>query len=336
MPGLAVILGAGASHGCADPSRMTTINDWQPPLVGQLFLHRPTFNNVLRKYQKVSALSYDIRGRVERGESLETALRELHDAPQIEVRRQVWQVPLYLQELIGLVDSNFVREPATVYDVFVRQIDQSEFDNVLYMTVNYDRFLEAALARYYDVRFDSLDAYCHDGRKWAVVKGHGSVNWGKKLLNGMIERRDHDVQLRVEGSSLDLSSEITLFEGHETSVSGDGYYYPSLSMPMGGKEDFSCPRDHLEQAQRRLRDCKAILVIGFSGLDTHVINLLPPVSSFRRIAFVNEHRQSAWEAAQRFLKNDRTSVLPEDICFDVGFGRFVADRHLERFLSVPF
>jgi hypothetical protein len=140
--------------------------------------------------------------------------------------------------------------------------------------------------------------------------------------------------LVVEGDSLELGKDVFVFEGHDTRVSGDAYYYPALSMPMGGKEEFSCPPEHIEQAKQRLRACSALLVLGFSGFDTHVVKLFTPLSKFRRFSFVNQDRKAAWEAAQRFLGDARAGVLAEDITENVGFGRFVGDEHLERFLSI--
>ena len=158
-------------------------------------------------------------------------------------------------------------------------------------------------------------------------------HWGRRILNGDIEQRSHAVQLHVQGDDLELSDEITIFEGYDERVRGESYYYPALSVPTGGKERFSCPPVHIERAVRRLNDCSALLVVGFSGLDSHVLKLLPRLDQFKQIGFVHESHKAAQETVRRFA-GDAASLLAEDVAINMGFGRFVGQGHLRRFLNV--
>jgi len=57
----------------------------------------------------------------------------------------------------------------------------SEFDQVLFLALNYDLLLEKAITSYDDVPFDHLDSYLPRKKKWSLIKPHGSVNWGRQL-----------------------------------------------------------------------------------------------------------------------------------------------------------
>ena len=57
----------------------------------------------------------------------------------------------------------------------------SEFDQVLFLALNYDLLLERAITSYDDVPFDHLDSYLPGKKKWSLIKPHGSANWGRQL-----------------------------------------------------------------------------------------------------------------------------------------------------------
>lgn len=334
MAGLAVILGAGASFDCADADIAQIDPGWTPPLVQELFANRTTFNPILLKYPKAAALSGQIRDEVRAKRSLEDVLRDLTSAPQETVRRQVWEIPLYLQELLGEVSEHFAPGAGTRYDTLVHVIDRSKYDHVLYITVNYDRFLERALERFYDVSFDHISRYCELGRKWALVKLHGSVNWGRRLQNGIVT----DGVLKVTGPNLDLASEIVVLPGYQSAhrQRDVAFYYPSIAVPIGGKEEFACPPEHIEAMGQRLRDCSGFLYIGFSCLDSHVIKLFSTVPTFSRFEIVNGTSAFGRDAYARLAAASSafSGCVPEDVTSEFGFREFVRDGHLRKFLSV--
>jgi hypothetical protein len=303
-------------------------------LVQELFANRTTFNPILLKYPKAAALSGLIRDQV-LTRSIEDVLRELSAVPQLTVQRQVWEIPLYLQELLGEVGEYFAPGGAgTRYDTLVHLIDRSAYDSVLYITVNYDRFLERALERFYDVSFNNIYSYCEPGRKWSLVKLHGSVNWGRRLQNGSVENG----VLTIKGESLDLAGDIEVLRGHQHShrVRDVAYYYPSLAIPIGGKEEFACPAAHLQVMDRQLRECSGFIFIGFSCLDSHVINRFAQVPRFSRLEMVNGTHAFGRSAYTKLAAASPVfdGCRPEDVTTNFGFREFVRDGRLQAFLSV--
>ena len=139
---LTILIGAGASYDCAGGVTGETATDYQPPLVEQLFEPKPTFDAVLSKYTRARALSATIRSRVAAGESLEEVFRDLASESSMFLRRQYWQVPLYLQELLGEVSSHFIRSGGSHFDLLIGEAERSTYDEILYVTVGVQTFVD--------------------------------------------------------------------------------------------------------------------------------------------------------------------------------------------------
>jgi hypothetical protein len=332
MAGIAVILGAGGSFDCAQPGMAGVNMDWRPPLVHQLFESR--FTKILRKYQKVAAIQPSIQDRIDvNNENLEAVLKRLAAAPQLPIRRQFQEVPLYLQELIGEVGMHFTSGMGTRYDTLVSLIEQSSFDSALYITVNYDRLLDTALARLYDQQFNSTDDYCPSDRRWALFKLHGSVDWGKRVLNGRI-RDGYWVDLDAGESDPKLASEITVLGNHQQRQKDSiEFYYPALSVPIGGKEDFGCPPAHVDELKRRLQKCSHVLVIGFSCLDTHVVNLLRGLPSLKHMLIVNGDAEPNGRSAFNRLRTVTSNFVADEVIVPTGFGAAMRGGDIPDFCS---
>src|SRR5229473_7913679 len=119
---LTVVVGAGASHDSIanEPddtppqNRMTAIDPkYKPPLTKDLFTPQPAFNEILNMYPLASGLSEHIRTRLRRkkdggAQGLEQVLRELASSQRFETKKQVWEVPLYLQELFWTISDKYI------------------------------------------------------------------------------------------------------------------------------------------------------------------------------------------------------------------------------------
>lgn len=190
---LTIIFGAGASFDCADGNNSQLRGGYRPPLVKDLFAFRPEFNDILSKYRRAETLSDDIRDKLGRGISIESILKGYSQKNPLIRRKQYWEVPLFLQELLGEVSRRYVINGVTRFETLINAVIDSPYQRVMFVTVNYDLFLERALERITGVIFEDLRAYFPPSQKWSLVKLHGSVTWGKQLLNqpqGPISRID--------------------------------------------------------------------------------------------------------------------------------------------------
>lgn len=329
-----MILGAGASFDCADIHSGGVNVEYRPPLVRNLFEDNSAFNPILAKYPKVSALAGMLRNRLASGEGLEDVLREFSQVTELPRRKQYRQVPLYLQELLGEVGEHFIGSGGTAYNQLVWDLEGSKYERIIYVTLNYDLFLERALETLYDVTFDSMEAYTNYPR-WTLVKPHGSVLWGREVLNAKPVTGTAAQVLDVVDEDLRLADEITILKTHhDVGRLGNGrIFYPALSIPEGGKELFSCPPSHLETLTAVLPNCQDFLVIGFSGLDTHVLRLLKTVRAVNNFAIVNGSGQAAAETLGRFAQQN--GLFNRGVCLasDSGFTAFLEQRHFKTFLE---
>ena len=334
MGGLAIVLGAGASHDCHDPRGFSN-DDYRPPLVKDLFASRPRFNQVLAKYELAARVAPDLRDRLSAKESIEDILAE-YFAPSVSphLRRMYWEIPLYLQELFGTISEDYAGGFGTLYDTLVQRIERAGLQNVVYITVNYDRFIDRALQGVYGCGFNSLDVHCGQ-KNWMLAKLHGSVDWGQKLNN--YKAPAAPASFDIEGNALDLGP-IQYMKGHTQPARGDArtgvYLYPAISTPTSGKQRFTCPDGHVETLKRRLRDCSSLLVIGFSGLDDHVLSLLAEhMPAPKLLAIVNGGMTPGRETFGRLSRHYRSAHdIPEDVVRDAGFSSFVQNG-LTAFLS---
>ncbi len=253
------------------------------------------------------------------------------------MKKQYWEIPLYLQELLGEVSAGYVRTGGTKFDTLVNAITRSPFKSVLFLTLNYDLFLENSMRRILDVRFPSLADYCVTGRRWNLTKAHGSVNWGRPIVNTGFSATDFNDPLANLNEDPKFG-DTTHLAGHKDSARmlNGVFHYPALAVPLEGQKESVCPVAHIAFAKEFLRDCIAFLFIGFSGLDQDVLNLLSAVDRVQSLMVVCEDRKGALTTYNRITSTNRnfqTFPAPEaGATFEKGFAAFVDNRELDRFL----
>ena len=339
---LTVIIGAGASYDCAG-IRITGDNlDYRPPLVNDLFDFRErSFNPILAKYKRAQSLSANIRSRVQRGQHLETILADFAYSSNPVIYRQYLEIPLYLQDLFLAINTYYRISGPTMYHDLVGSIEASNYTRVLYLTTNYDLFLESALEETYpNVTFDSLSQYCRDDYKWDLVKLHGSVNWCQQILNsgGQSGHPLHFLD-QVDGK-IDLHGEIRVLKRSQDKVTLPGMvWYPTLAVPLAEKTAFCCHESHLQRAIAHLASCTDFLIIGFSALDDPVLQLLKHSRSVRKLEIVNGKQDDGRSALEkiaavepRFNSASSSTFLSQNSKI-TGFTRYMTSREIDEFLT---
>jgi hypothetical protein len=179
MPGtIVVVLGAGASHDCATQTSQLIIDQsLQPPLVTGLFGYQ--YQPVLGRYQLVAQAATELR-EIGDSRAFEQVVREdFRDSPNVYDRRSFRSIPLYLQHLFWEASYGYTRQ-ADHYERLVRTLLR-RFDEVIFITLNYDLLLDRVLAELDPIR--NLFAYTDKSKRWRLIKLHGSVNWGRPVLS---------------------------------------------------------------------------------------------------------------------------------------------------------
>ena len=337
---LVVLIGAGASYDCASGSVSDFDVEFRPPLTKELFAFRPSFNSILKKYPGAESLSDEIRSRVNLGESIEAVLREIAERPDIKIRRQYWEVLFYLQELLGEIGEKYIRSGVTKFVTLLNAIINAKFDSTLILSLNYDLLVEQAFARSENRRFHDLNSYLSQGESPNFIKLHGSANWGRQLLAPVGHGRQMTEILDSLTGEPQLASVPRVLAGYrETHRFVDGlYHFPALSEPIQGSKHFSCPDVHLKKARELLSQRFRLLVIGFSGLDEHVLELLRPAPRLENLCVVNGSKQFGMELINK-IPPINNQLIPNwtnrelEHVHDGGFESFMRSGSYRGFLS---
>ena len=336
---LTVIIGAGASFDSIDNRTALVNSEWRPPLVKDLFSNLDNYGAILAKYPRAQAVAGGIRLALAE-KSLEEILSERISTGAEEVRKQYREVPLYLQELIGEVSQHFVRFGTTLMNELVmtiaNAIHEKRYSHVLYLTLNYDLFLDKALATLYAHPFERIEDYI-TSETWKLVKLHGSVNWGVPLepLPGANSLLDH--LWKLEEDPYHLKGDIKMLPNHQTRTDGQRYLYPCLSIPVANKTEFVCPTPHSTVARGLLSESNDVLILGCRLADPDVLNLLTSIQQIDNLMIVDRDDGEALRVLMHLAKSITAFNRPEfqrmTTVHRLGFSDFVSSGALRRFLS---
>lgn len=347
-----VILGAGASHDLmsADDELVSADTNYKPPLTESVFSIQASFQTILDRYPDAGALVESIRIQP-KDKSLEAVLREYSDSTSEHRARQFREVPLYIQELFGEISARYaVRQPRN-YTHLVNHLLE-EFERVAFVTLNYDLFLEKVLqVPSLGGGLHGLDWYVQP--QWLLAKLHGSVNWGRRIRayseSIRADRRTvKSRELNVEGKTQhyltligqtelkdNLEGVIEILENYRYRWLGDVPCYPALVVPVEEKYEFVCPREHVEQLSEFLRECKNILVIGCSGKDQDLLDLLKDcMADCSTFFLVGGAAGDVDQTRLRFLEavpQLKRAYGPYFQTFTDGFSSFIENQGVERF-----
>jgi len=272
---LFVVLGAGASYDCAAQPFVSNAK-LRPPLVRELFDER--FQEILARYPFAQAAAADIvpllgsDSTFQLEQHIRTQYREgTHELAQ----RKYLALPLYLQEVLYTCGAHFARSP-DAYDRLITAV--SEFPHVSFVTLNYDTLLDDRLFML-GADPSSMLWYVSGLSQWSLFKLHGSVNWGRRctLPEHLSFRSPRPDLSRWLEDTITLCRSESFGELRERRLgTGIERYYPALSVPVGAADELVCPAEHVIALREQLHKAEPahLLVIGYSGLDQEVLQLL--------------------------------------------------------------
>jgi hypothetical protein len=335
---LTVILGAGASYDCADPKTAASVNgQYRPPLAKGIFDAR--FDKILEHYPKVERRLDELRTRLADSDNFEQVFRDLLDSAKRNENYWPLQVPLYLRELFWTISCDYMKG-SSKFDTLVRRVlEAPPFEHVMFINLNYDLFLEHALEGYDHHEFADLSSYIPQSKKWLYVKPHGSVNWGSILENCPKDASGmpHPSQLWEMPK---LSSELRLVGWNRSShsfypVGGSpgGYPYPRIVVPTDSPKEFVCPQSHTDQARSFTDGCTNFLLVGFSGRDNDVVDMLRSIPVGSRLTIVGKGSATTiFETMSSRVPSLKTKEISVSLR-DAGFSGFIQGEEFEKFVT---
>ena len=328
MSDLLAILGAGASH---DALREGAAS---PPLTKDLFSN--DYDEDQRSFPGVDGLRDTILARMRQGRSLEEILGDLAANEAQDIRRQIFEVPIYLKVILGKYAGS---RPGT-YDTLITLAQEREL-SVTFVTTNYDTLIDKAIRRRYgmDGTIASISDYIHSDRRWNYIKLHGSVNWGyqtqipeSQLTN--THQWISEYLKKVRYGEVEYDKQVELLDADAMLAKNGRLIYPALAIPTNQKMDFICPEEHVYFLHSALRADPSILVIGHRGQDATLMNILKSVPRFSKKPFcvVDPSEEHGLEAARLFAKatTRRGFTVPPS---GVSFRKFVESDEGVRFFD---
>lgn len=335
---LTVILGAGASASVFNSHP----NTLKSPIADELF--NQDYRVFLERYPLAEILGNTLVRKLRQNNStgLEKLLKYYNnqlekgkDTPPI---REFLQMRPYFRDLFGSVTNRFSTATPYEFSNLVNAVTEANIKEVLFLTLNYDNLLETVLSRIEGLGFSKEEDYIN--RKWSLVKLHGSINWAKKFKTeyrpASISTETYVEFLRTVSLPLDLETAFLFmnFKATENNNFYDNYpIYPALTVPVYGKYEFNCPESHLKRAKTILSECKNYLIIGTSGKDKDLMDLLKDNVRDGNVLLVGREKKNTVSVKRRFessvpqFKGKIKTYLSGN-----GFTGFV-DQELEKYIK---
>ena len=346
---ICVILGAGASHDVLNDGTKLKDPNWKPPLAIDLFniKNNPVYDDLLLQFRGARALAPKLAPRIAKGMvSVEAELAHYASHPDTSIKELFKFVPPYLRELLYMCGERYTSTPASYVELVITLLSDEPHE-VMFVVLNYDRLLEKALELVYpkEFIFGSLNDYVRDERRAKIVKLHGSVDWFKSF--GNTSRPWYDEIEQFDPFQEQRDDEIVVSRGQSTTGGHEGtYLFPVLTAPITGKRltDVVCPTIQIDAAQDFLKDCRKFLIIGTSGLDEDLMELLDSSIDINtnhnlQVEFVSKGRTATNECQARFEKSVRAfdasrPMLHVKNQFRDGFSAYLSSEQFAEFARV--
>lgn len=339
---LTVIFGAGASYDVVNSSSMDLLRDrhglrFRPPVTANLFNTHEEWADDYNKFPAVASLVEELRQSLpEKHTSInvEDFLKTLKDSPRIHRNNQFRQLPLYLQHFFYAVSTRYCKRPAN-YLTLINKIFDLDIGKVVFVTTNYDLLFDQALelspATNFSVGSTAPNKYIKEN-EWAYIKIHGSVDWGRSIKDSMIKNRGNTLPALLDnvaqlGGDLDnaLEEEINIDKSF-TNENERSLIYPAISVPIG-ESKLNCWPDHIQMLKEHLNQCQNYLIIGFSGYDKDILEILDKKEGgFNKVLFISSSKVAAEEARMNFMNYGglgQKLQLHADIYPGNGFDEFI-------------
>ena len=337
MKKICVILGAGASKDAWSKGGPPRQNSWTPPLANELFQFdtRDLFWQVAKDYRGVRVLAPHLAERC--NASLEEKLLELSQHPDSRLRDCYRDVPPYLRDLILRVTDGYTQNVSPGSHLHLVGSLFGTGHQVAFLDLNYDDYLEKALADFDDrLAIKRIRDYVN-GDESIVGKVHGSIHWGVPLRwLGTFE--DTLAQFGGMTPYAEVVWSGSRQPAREWFAPGgkEALLYPVLTAPLAGKDHTAlvCTRDTLQRLQAFLKGCTHYIVIGTSGQDADLLGFLAQsVSSVQVVHYVNFQQEATRECQVRVETGCPSfKAASSHVLYPHGFRTYVGSEQFQAFL----
>ena len=276
---LMVIFGAGASYDSYPSLQPQSgiqfakglYDDVRPPLASQLFSDREAFAKVASDFRDCQPIIPFVRD-VPPPNSVEQILEGLQSEAGKDPRlcAQLAAVRHYLQFIIWECESEWrkVHKGVTNFHTLFHEIEgwrSKQNESVCLVTFNYDTMIEQALPSV-GVKIAEMGDYI--SQNYILIKPHGSVNWGRAVDNVHV-RMENVNEWAVAKTLIDSAyflwprNEFQIVTSRPIGKSDRGPLIPALAIPIVQKQEYECPKEHLDMLDKCIPEVTKLLVVGW-------------------------------------------------------------------------
>jgi hypothetical protein len=302
LPHALVVTGAGASAFCLKRKyEYGALTTHFPPLTKDLVARLQPYGGRCRRLLSRIDLALSEEPHI----GFEPALKRimaLNTKPEIDT--ELLELLDAIQKLMRLADDIGQQTP-TLYTDLVAWLTGTT-RRTTFVTLNYDRLLDFAIA---DHGLSGWDRYADPARSTSLYHLHGCSNWRMhrpepgRPLKGEWKRNGGDDSLYLETSKSDNRA---------------GSWRGAIALPIDGKDrsNIVCPKELLDQLEQDLPAVTDIIVIGWRGADTHVVELLAEhmmlgeVRSIHLVAASTDGTDEMTKNLAPLMKGSRAMVRP--------------------------
>lgn len=303
-----IIVGAGASHDYLNQNNLpASFKDnnqakWRSPLMNSLF-DNTRFDDVISRHGSIGSLVSEISGKLsynlanedkkEHKHNFETILTDLKNNKankNASIRSQLVSLVYYLADLFHEISNSYYHR-INNYKLILQQIDHDFQGKACFVSFNYDLILERSIEEHYRISFGKLNDYISNTSNVKVIKLHGSCNWRYNpiIVKGSKEEFPTSESYLINHPEIAFDENVlgdiyptfsTAEEAHVFNVSfnenlhGFTAWLPALALPLQDKNNFVCPKSHIDILESCLKEISKVLIIGWGAADPFLLEEL--------------------------------------------------------------
>jgi hypothetical protein len=344
-----VVFGAGASYDSYPSLRAPSVGfvgghpRWEavrPPLANQLFSDQEAFAKIASDFSDCQPIIPFVR-HVPKHSSVEQVLEGLQSEATQNARRyvQLAAVHHYLQFILWECEREWrtVHKGVTYYATLVDEIEGwriKQDEAVCLVTFNYDTMLEQALPT---VGVNIAEMHEYISQHYKLIKLHGSVNWARqdaaRLNMEPMNEWAVTYELIKHAKDLKLTDKYRIVTSRPIGKSDELPLFPALAIPVINKQEYECPKPHLDMLDSCISQITKLLVVGWRASEKHFL---------QRLAHGLKHElqvmvvSGSTEDAQETINNLASTHMRLIGCYKVaerGFSDFIVERTVQAFLT---
>lgn len=312
----------------------------RPPLANQLFDGREIFVHAMDQFRDCKEIVPSLR---KSGVSVEKELAKFQQqaATFPKAHQELAAIRYYLHVALWNCQEAWMsrHHGVTNYASVIREIERWRYatsETVCFVTFNYDTMLEQAMDQVLGFQAFTIDSYLQ--QNYALIKLHGSVNWGREINSQSALAAPHTYnpyRIIKESAILQISDNYTVV--HNRPMNREGNFqrvvFPALSIPVEKKDEFNCPKQHVKRLKELLPSVRRIITIGWRATEADFLEMLGQnVKGDLPLMVVSGDIDGAKETNE----NLAPTGLGHALLFDGGFSGLILNHlsKLEEFLHI--